>query len=141
MNEKELSNRIKLAVSNLGAKIFNNPCGVGWLGRVDPTKTRENTVTLKGASRLAFGLIPGSADLIGYYPVKIDPTMVGKTFGLFVSLEVKAPGNKPSEKQENWLRAAKEAGCLAGIVYSEEDAYSVFVEALPFMDEVLNGKK
>ena len=118
MSEKEISNRIKLAASKLGAKIFNNPVGIGWLGQFR-RHNPDGTVHLSSPSRVAFGLMPGSADLIGYLPVEITQEDVGTTFGVFVSLEVKRPGNKPTATQETWLKNAEAAGCIAAVLTND----------------------
>ena len=51
-----------------------------------------------------------SSDLIGIWPVKVTPEMVGQTLGVFFAVEVKAPGwrmDKRAEAQQafgDWVR-------------------------------------
>ena len=45
----------------------------------------------------------GSSDLIGYH----------KGSGRALCVEVKRPGKKPSQEQQQWLQEAFEAGCVA----------------------------
>lgn len=72
---------------------------------------------------LRYGLAPGSADLIGWKSVTITPEMVGTRIALFCSLEIKRPGKAAIRPEQlNWRRVVSEAGGLAGIVSSKEEA-------------------
>lgn len=77
---------------------------------------RNNVGMLKNekGTYVHYGLHNGSHDLIGIKKVKITPDMVGKTIGVFVSIEIKKSGWKPPtpknkksyEKfkgQKNWM--------------------------------------
>lgn len=128
MSEKSISNHIKLEASKHGVSIFNNPVGLAWVGRF-LRNNKDGTITLSGASRVGFGLMPGSADLIGYYPVKITQEHVGKTLGIFVSFEVKRPGNRPTDAQITWHQNAKAAGCIAEVLTAPE-------QVLPALEKI-----
>lgn len=71
-----------------------------------------------------FGLSPGSPDLVGYKRVKITEDMVGQEVAVFVGLEVKMPGEKPRADQQNWLDHLADAGGVAAVVTSVEEAVS-----------------
>jgi hypothetical protein len=57
------------------------------------------------------GCIPSTCPHCGYGPV-----------GLFVGLETKMPGNKPTALQEHTLSLINAAGGAASVVYSAADA-------------------
>lgn len=84
--ENDAQNAVRVAASRAGARLWRNNVGAG---------------TLDNGSYLRWGLAndsPGmnrvlkSADLIGIRPTLITPEHVGRTLGVFVSREVKAPG-------------------------------------------------
>lgn len=112
MNEKELQSEIWVTLSGLGVKLFRNQVG----------KYR-----LADGRFLSSGLIPGSGDLIGWRSVKITQDMVGKTVAQFVSVEVKTTSGKISEKQHHWCNAVNQAGGIACIARSPEEAVKFVV--------------
>lgn len=57
-----------------------------------------------------YGLCPGSSDLIGWRTVLVTPAMVGRRLAVFTALELKAPGEGPSESQADFLDAVRLAG-------------------------------
>ena len=61
-----------------------------------------------------FGLLVGSADLIGWVTVN------GRA--IFLSVEIKTPIGKPSSEQETWLRNVRRMGGIAFIARSPEEA-------------------
>lgn len=87
---------------------------------------RNNTGALKDAAgRLVrYGLCPGSSDLIGLRSITITPDMVGKTVGVFVAIEVKDRGRLTPE-QERFIAMVQQAGGLAGVARSPEDARAI----------------
>ena len=72
-----------------------------------------------------FGLAKGSADLVGWKTVKVTPDMVGKDIAVFASIEVKTPNGKPTQYQQAWMAAVENAGGIAGIARSVEDATEI----------------
>lgn len=120
MSEAATKRRIVLTVCNGPVRLFNNPVGNGWMGKV--VKEWPGFVTLADPRRLAFGLHPGSADLIGWRAVTITPEHVGQTLALFASVEVKAGAGKARPDQIIWAEQVRAAGGLAGIAYSPEQA-------------------
>ncbi len=68
-------------------------------------------------------LIDGSADWIGYRSFVITAGMVGRRIAQFVAIEAKrADGGVVSEEQEAFLNGVKDAGGVAGVARSAEDA-------------------
>lgn len=75
---------------------------------------------------LRYGLAPGSADLIGWRSITISPEMVGHRVAILASIEVKRPGRAHVRPEQRiWHRAVSEAGGMAGIVQSVEEAKNV----------------
>jgi len=58
------------------------------------------------------------------------PDIFGCVGGFFVGLEVKQPGKKPSELQKLELKKIEEAGGIASVVTSPEEAINVVKKAL-----------
>ena len=103
------------------AKVQNDiriACGAG------PARLwRNNTGALKDATgRLVrYGLCPGSSDLIGLRQVTITPDMVGQRLAVFVAIEVKDRG-RLTEQQQAFITMVQQAGGMAGVARSVEDA-------------------
>lgn len=79
---------------------------------------------------IAFGLCPGSSDLIGIHSVTVTPDMVGQKVGLFVAIETKTEaGYKRKgprlDMQASFIRMVKLLGGLAGFARSVEEARQV----------------
>jgi len=85
---------------------------------------RNNTGVLKDKTGrpVQFGLAKGSGDLIGWRTVTVTPEMVGQKVAQFVSLEVKTPTGRVRPEQERWRQVVAEAGGVAAVVRSVEDA-------------------
>lgn len=98
------------------------------LGRRTDTRIfRNNVGVLKNehGQRVAYGLCPGSSDLIGIRKVVITPEMVGRTMGQFVALEIKYGRTRPTRKQELFMAMVQRFGGLTGVARSEEDAIKI----------------
>ena len=112
--ETNLQQQIRLALgTNPDARIFRNQVG----SLPDPRTGRLVT----------FGLARGSADLIGWRTVTITQAMVGTRLAIFTSIEVKVPKGRISSIQQAWLEAVTQAGGLAGIARSVDDALQMFI--------------
>jgi len=108
--ETILQQQIRLALgTNPETRIFRNQVG----SLPDPRTGRLVT----------FGLAKGSADLIGWRTVTITQAMVGTRLAVFTSIEVKTPTGRISSIQQAWLDVVQEAGGVAGVVRSVEDAF------------------
>lgn len=69
-----------------------------------------------------FGLHPGSADLIGYRRLLIQPEHVGTHLAVFASIEVKTAKGRLTEQQRHWAEVVCAAGGLAGVARSPDEA-------------------
>ena len=72
-------------------------------------------------SRVAYGLCPGSSDLIGFQTILITPEMIGQSIARFVAIEVKGPNTRSGPEQLNFLRVVSEAGGTAILARSLDD--------------------
>ena len=107
--ETELQQRIRLALGTRSdLRLFRNQ--VGQLP--DPRTGRP----------VQFGLARGSADLIGWRIITITPGMVGSQVAVFTSIEVKTPTGRIRPEQHAWLNTVQQAGGIAGIARSIQDA-------------------
>ena len=128
MVESNVLKRVLLKASEIGSTLFRNNTGLGWVGKViRPSKPTMMLVTpvdvlVKNARPLHAGLCEGSSDTIGWMTVTITPPMIGRKIAVFVALEVKDTGGRPSPEQLNFVERARAGGAIAGIVYSAEEA-------------------
>lgn len=120
MSEKNIQNRILLALSNAGATVFRNNTAGAWAG--DNPSWRGRTLTLENARPLRAGLCTGSSDVIGWQSVEITPEMVGQKVAVFVAVEAKAPRGRVSDAQAVFLARVDEAGGVAVAARSPEEA-------------------
>lgn len=110
MSEALVQQRIRLALGKLRhVRAFRN--NVGKLP--DPRTGRWVEFGVGG---------PGAADLLGWRTVTVTPEMVGQRIAQFVSLEVKTATGRVRPDQENWRRVVSEAGGVAAVVRSVEEA-------------------
>lgn len=122
--ENDLQARIMLAVGALpGVRVFRNTVGEGWTGKQVRTDDRS-IVALRGASRVTFGLHPGSHDLIGWREVVITPEMVGRRVAVFLGGEVKTETGRVAEHQAKFGTALEKAGGLSFVWRSPAGAVS-----------------
>ena len=122
MTEAQLKADIRIALGQVGhARLFNNPVGEAWLGKVIARDAA--TVTLVRPMRVTYGLMVGSGDVVGWTSVTITPGMVGCLAAIFTSGEIKTPdAPPPRENQDHWRRTVREAGGFSAIVRSVDDA-------------------
>jgi len=111
MTEAHVQQQVRLALSRAGVVLFRNNVGAY-------TDDRGRLVR--------YGVChPGGADLIGWQPVTVTQEMVGSTVAVFCAVEVKGPRGRPTEAQENFIRAVRDAGGRAGIARSADDALQI----------------
>jgi hypothetical protein len=110
--ETVLKNNILLNCVKDHIRLWVNSTGAGWLSRNQTT----------GSRFVKYGLAVGSSDVIGFKSVEITPDMVGQKIAQFVALEIKAPNGKPTEEQLNFIKVVQDAGGIASLCWSIEDA-------------------
>lgn len=76
--------------------------------------------------------VVGIPDFVGCLPITVTPDMVGKTLGVFVGIETKAPG-KISNTTPNQERVLGEIAKHGGVVSVVDDAAQ--------LDRVLDGHR
>jgi hypothetical protein len=123
--ESNISVKVEHMASRLGITTFRNNVGQALV-----ITGKSQRMALKAcidicakmgcrASRLAYGLLKGSGDRIGWRTVTITQDMVGKQFAQFVSIEVKTKTGRASPDQLNWQSVVNRAGGVAVIVNDE----------------------
>ena len=70
---------------------------------------------------------PGGSDLIGYRKVTITPEMVGMEMPVFAAIEVKTPKGRATEHQKAFIEHIRNAGGIAGIARSVDEAKSILL--------------
>ena len=63
----------------------------------------------------------GMPDLIGVMKIKVTPGMVGTNIGIFLGIEIKRPGKKPSKIQDHRLTEIANKGGMVEVVRSRQD--------------------
>lgn len=124
MAEADLMRRLQNAASRLGARLFRQQVGMGWIGKtvrgpVTSIRLGPNDVLIRNARPLHAGH-EGMADLGGWVPVEITAEMVGLTVAVYSQVEVKENA-RPTPAQLAWIAAVNKAGGRAGIARSEKD--------------------
>lgn len=109
--------------TNPDIRLFTNPCGVGWMGSMVVKK--DDMILLKQPRRVDFGLVQGSADLVGWHTLEIKPEHVGMKIARFLSIEVKTATGQPTDAQKIWHANVLKAGGASGIVRSVEEAEEI----------------
>ena len=72
-----------------------------------------------------FGLAKGSADLVGWKTVKVTLTWSERTLPCSRLSKSETPNGKPTQYQQAWMAAVENAGGIAGIARSVEDATEI----------------
>lgn len=118
---KQVMPAIELAIGKHRPKtrIFRNNVGTGWQGK----SVRKGTVLIIENPRpLHAGLCEGSSDLIGWTTVEVTPDMVGRKVAVFTAVEVKTNKGRVSDEQANFIQQVRNAGGIAGVARSEDEA-------------------
>jgi hypothetical protein len=121
MPESTIQNQIMFALgSRPDVRIFRNNVGNGYVGRV--LERKPGYIVLKQWRRIQYGLDVGSSDLVGMKSVVVTPDMVGQRVAVFLSPEVKKPGEGLHGAQADWRDMVLAMGGIAGAVHSVEEA-------------------
>lgn len=95
-------------------------------GEVTLFRNNVGAGKLAGGQFVRFGVGgKGGSDLLGWKSVEITPAMVGERVAVFVAIETKVPGGHVLPEQEHFIKVVVEAGGLAGIARSTEDAQDI----------------
>lgn len=113
MSETKIMNKIQIAMSKIGARLFRNQ-----VGKFQASDGRW----------ISSGLGPGSSDLIGWHTIQVLPNMVGKRIAVFTAIEVKTAKGRASKEQEQFIHNVKFAGGTAFIARSTEEAIDKLVK-------------
>lgn len=72
------------------------------------------------------GMGKPTLDFVGCKKVTITPDMVGKEVGLFYAVETKAPGKKPTERQQTTIAEMEAAGAKVFVIDTTDLMLSEF---------------
>lgn len=109
MSEASVSQRVELSFSLMGGALWRNNVGVLPDLRGVPVRYGLSNCSAK------MNKVSKSGDLIGCLPIVIRPDHVGRTFGLFVSIETKKAawkwkGDDHELAQSNWAQVVTSLG-------------------------------
>ena len=118
MSEASVSQRIVLAASKKGMRLFRNN-----VGACEDSTGRFIRFGLANISEQMNDQVK-SADLIGITPVVVKSHHVGSTVGVFTSIECKKSDWKYTGKgregaQQNWINIIRSLGGIAGFANHE----------------------
>lgn len=128
--ENDATNLVRLACSKIGDVTFRNNVGLGWVGRMIRQISAKGKYTLdldagdvilKAPHKVKYGLMDGSADLIGWRTITITPDMVGKKVAVFLSPEIKSEDGQLEPAQRTWMNNVRAAGGIAFVARKPED--------------------
>lgn len=122
MKEQNILKTILLAVCNGPVRLWRQNAGQGWVGKVK--RIDADTVLIRHAQPLRAGF-RGLSDLGGYKTVTITPEMVGQKVAVYCAVEVKTPTGRTTKEQKAFLRRVTDAGGMAGIARSAEEAQAI----------------
>jgi hypothetical protein len=125
LSESQIQNRILLECGRGDTRLFRQNVGQGWVGRL--VRRQAGTVELAAARPLHAGLCDGSSDLIGWRTVEVTPDMVGQRLAVFAAIEVKSATGRPTPEQTAFLAAVRDAGGVACVARSVEDAQRALI--------------
>jgi len=114
LSETKIQQEIRLACSRGPVRLWRNNSG----SLPDPRTGRC----------VQFGVgSPGGSDLIGYRKVAITPEMVGTEIAVFAAVEVKTARGRATEQQKAFIEHIRNAGGLAGVARSVDEANSILL--------------
>jgi len=125
MAEADEMRRLMKEATRLGARLFRQQVGMGWIGksfRIERKKMASvdaGDVIVKSARPFHTGF-PGWSDTGGWTPVVVTPEMVGTTIAVYTAVEIKAKSSLSAE-QRAFLTAVKNAGGIAGVARNEQE--------------------
>lgn len=119
-SETSILRHILKALSNGKARLFRNTVGAAFVG--PHVWTGTGSLIIHRPTRVTFGFGPGTSDIIGWRSRVITDEDVGKRVAVFVAFEVKTKTGRPTAGQKAFIEVVQEAGGIAGIVRSVDEA-------------------
>jgi hypothetical protein len=126
--ESELVRSIRKRLGRGLSRIFRNNTGQAFFPKTQHGREMIQQMLRNGhLSRVKYGLVNGSSDLIGWDSIEITPDMVGQRLAVFVAVEAKRPGGggRSTSSQRNFVKAVRAAGGRAGFARSVEEAETI----------------
>lgn len=126
VSESTILNRVMLALTNIGCRVFRNHTGLGWQGEVHRFMKHQQIyvvpgdVLVRNARPLKAGLCNGGSDCIGWRSVEITADMVGKRVAVFVAIETKSEVGTLTHEQRNFIHEVQKSGGIAGCVFDAD---------------------
>lgn len=126
-----LLNRTLVAASSIKdaiVRLWLNPCGQGVVGRsiqriskCEMVEVYPGDYVVRAGTRVTFGLLPGSGDIIGEVSFVVQPEHVGRRMAAFLSAEGKTGAGRMNDDQRAWHEARKASGAISVEVREPED--------------------
>lgn len=95
-----------------------------WRNNVGGLYDRTGRFVAYGLGSHAGTVFPGSSDAIGLHCITITPEMVGRHVAVFVAIEAKDQA-RLTPAQRNFLTVVHQAGGIAGVAHSVEEAQQI----------------
>lgn len=138
MNENNVQKRIWLGLASVST-LFRLNTGKGWISNLGPKGViwqDDGSIRMLAPRPVALGFglvngdpVVGACDLPGWTTVTITADMVGREVAVFTSIEVKkSEGGRTTKEQANWRDRVRQAGGIAGVAASPEEAKAVVDE-------------
>jgi len=125
MNESPILKDVVNILNRLpDVRIFRNNTGMAYQGNM---VSIGDDRFLAHPRPITFGLMEGSADLIGWRSLVVTPAMVGGRVAVFASIETKrndGRGRRATE-QKTWAQQVQRFGGFSGFAESVGDALSI----------------
>ena len=109
LDETNIVKSVMLRASELSARLFRN---------------NQGAYKHPSGYYVKYGVCnPGGSDLIGFIPVTVTESMVGKKIAVFLAVEVKTATGKLSPEQKNFLQVVNASGGI-GICAKSSDEFA-----------------
>jgi hypothetical protein len=95
-----------------------------WRNNVGGLYDQRGRYVAYGLGSHGGSVLSGTSDAIGLHSVTITPDMVGRRIAVFVAIEAKDKG-EPSAEQRTFLTVVHQAGGIAGVAHSVEEAQQI----------------
>lgn len=122
MNETNIVRSGLLAASRLGARMFRQNVGQGWIGQSQ--KKPNGDVVIKQARPFHAGF-EGLLDTSGFVSVVVTQDMVGQTIARYSEIEYKTETGRVSDIQRARIKLVRSFGGLAGVARSDDDVRAI----------------